>query len=67
MKQNRIEKLEEKLACESNKQTEIQLILKKLNKQIEIMRHNVSNAKETAKPLSEKKRTCCESLVSRNF
>ncbi|CAI2734340.1 unnamed protein product [Schistosoma spindalis] len=53
--ERKIEKIEEKLSFESNKQTETELTLKKLIDQVELMKLAASNSMQTTKPISVKR------------
>ncbi|CAH8671613.1 unnamed protein product [Schistosoma rodhaini] len=56
--ERKIEKIEEKLSFESNKQTETELTLRKLIDQVELMKLNASNSMQTSKPISVKRQGC---------
>uniref|UniRef100_A0A5K4F1Y5 DUF4456 domain-containing protein n=2 Tax=Schistosoma mansoni TaxID=6183 RepID=A0A5K4F1Y5_SCHMA len=56
--ERKIEKIEEKLSFESNKQTETELTLRKLIDQVELMKLNASNLMQTSKPISVKRQGC---------
>ncbi|CAH8642521.1 unnamed protein product [Schistosoma bovis] len=53
--ERKIEKIEEKLSLESNKQTETELTLRKLIDQVELMKLAASNSMQTTKPISVKR------------
>ncbi|CAH8615140.1 unnamed protein product [Schistosoma mattheei] len=53
--ERKIEKIEEKLSLESNKQTETELTLRKLIDQVELMKLAASNSMQTTKPIYVKR------------
>ncbi|CAH8571274.1 unnamed protein product [Schistosoma turkestanicum] len=62
--ERKIDKIEEKLTFESNKQTEIELNLKKLINQVEFMKMSASNSMQITKPVSVKRQGCRKTSVN---